>query len=312
MLALALGLLFFVWTLRWQATIGPSELLVINRLGTDYGSNNSILNANINNQAKNSGVDESPALTSPAPASSNSNNNEVILNLSDPNSPFIGWPLRRVCNEVEEWTPGVVFLCDNNFGGVGNIRNFILTCIRYAIEAGASGLVMPRIKKRKDDDITDIIHSKDLRPFSYLFDEVNFRQAMSENCPQMTLYDELQDVPHVRYREVGWLVEGNKTIRKIDRKGKDENFSANATTVVIPEPDIEMLDPRQFGRDRGVPPDWVREDWMSEDWVPERCDSAELDHHTDRFGGKSTAQLQSGRNRFTANVTGAQNGFENG
>lgn len=120
------------------------------------------------------------------------------IDLSDPDAPFVGWPLQRACAEVEDWVEGVVFLCDNNFGGVGNVRNFILTCIRYAIEAGATGLVMPRIRKRKDDDIADIMDASDFRPFGYLFDELNFRQAMGDNCPQITLFDTWADVPHVR------------------------------------------------------------------------------------------------------------------
>jgi hypothetical protein len=44
-------------------------------------------------------------------------------------------PLRDLCSG-KEWQPGLIFKCDDAFGGVGNIRNIILTCIRYAIEAG--------------------------------------------------------------------------------------------------------------------------------------------------------------------------------
>ena len=44
-------------------------------------------------------------------------------------------PLRELCSG-KEWTSGLIFKCDNAFGGVGNIRNIILTCVRYAIEAG--------------------------------------------------------------------------------------------------------------------------------------------------------------------------------
>lgn len=252
--ALALGLLFFVWTLRWQASIPRPEFLVINRLGT----------------GNETGADDSKDASLSRPA------NHLAFDLSDPDAPFVGWPLRRVCDEVEAWTPGVVFLCDNNFGGVGNVRNFILTCVRYAIEAGASGMVMPRIKKRADDDIKDIFSHRDFRPFSYLFDERNFRTAMGENCPQMTLYDDLSDVPNVRYKEGEWVPGGNRTVSSrqdsVTHAEADGNGNVKTMTV-LPEPDIEILDPRQFGRDHAVP--------------AERCDFAELDHHTDRFGGES-------------------------
>ena len=44
-------------------------------------------------------------------------------------------PLRDLCSS-KDWQPGLIFRCDDAFGGVGNIRNIILTCVRYAIEAG--------------------------------------------------------------------------------------------------------------------------------------------------------------------------------
>ncbi|PSR79738.1 hypothetical protein BD289DRAFT_462853 [Coniella lustricola] len=181
----------------------------------------------------------------------------TTLDLSDPDAPFIGWPLKRTCDEVEEWIPGVVFLCDNNFGGVGNMRNFMLTCVRYAIEAGASGLVMPQIRKRKDDDIKAIFGGSEFRPFGYLFDEENFRAAMGENCPQMTIYDDWTDVPNVRSIEVG--------LDDDDDDNDDDDETERKVTMRGPE--AEELDPRQLSRVDG-----------------DRCDFAELDHQSDRFG----------------------------
>lgn len=119
------------------------------------------------------------------------------IDFSDPDAPFVGWPLERACNEVTEWVEGVVWLCDNNWGGVGNVRNFILTCMRYAIEAGVSGIVMPAIQKRNDDNIVDINSGKDFRPFGYFFDEDNFRQGLGETCPQITIYDSWAHIPSI-------------------------------------------------------------------------------------------------------------------
>lgn len=162
--------------------------------------------------------------------------------LSDPDAPFIGWPLRRACSEVSEWVEGLVWTCDNNWGGIGNVRNFILTCIRYAIEAGVTGLVLPTIGKRSDDDIADYMSGKESQPFSYMFDEDNFRQAMGDNCPQITIYDSLHHVPNVTAPRGSW------------------------------ESDIQKIDPRQY-HNRGS------------------CEFAELDHHTDRFGGKAPSSV---------------------
>lgn len=117
--------------------------------------------------------------------------------LSSPDAPFVSWPLARVCAETTSWTPGLVFVCDNNSGGIGNIRNFILTCVRYAIEAGATGIIMPTIQTRSQDKLADLFAGKRL-PLSHFFDEVHFRAGLRAACPQMTVYDTLEDVPGLR------------------------------------------------------------------------------------------------------------------
>ncbi|KAF3765202.1 hypothetical protein M406DRAFT_259106 [Cryphonectria parasitica EP155] len=122
---------------------------------------------------------------------------QVIIggpDLSAPDAPFISWPLARVCTETTRWTPGLVFLCDNNSGGIGNIRNFILTCLRYAIEAGATGITMPTIQTRSPSRLDDLFIGKKL-PFSYFFDEEHFRQSLHAACPQITIYDAPEDIP---------------------------------------------------------------------------------------------------------------------
>ncbi|KAI0017234.1 hypothetical protein F4780DRAFT_756451 [Xylariomycetidae sp. FL0641] len=129
----------------------------------------------------------STSLGPPSPASNS-------IDLSDPEAPFIGWPLQRVCDEAT-WVDGLVFICDNNSGGIGNIRNYIQTCLRYALEAGATGLVMPKIRKRNEQDLADLF--TDFLPFSYMFDEKRFRDAFNHNCPQITLYDAISDIPGV-------------------------------------------------------------------------------------------------------------------
>lgn len=205
----AITVLIFVWVLRWQWS----------SLTADLSWANSKESTSNGNRPLTGGVS---VATKPSPAKPHVQGlGQPLANdidLSDPDAPFIGWPLKRACDEVEEWLDGVVFMCDNNFGGVGNVRNFILTCIRYAIDAGATGILMPAIRKRKDDNIKIIFDSSDFRPFNYLFDEQNFREAMAENCPQMTVFDTLSDVPNVRY------LDNKKTqpdIQKIDPRGLD-------------------------------------------------------------------------------------------
>lgn len=115
------------------------------------------------------------------------------IDLSTADAPFVSWPLARVCSETTRWTPGLVFICDNNSGGIGNIRNFILTCLRYAIEAGATGLTMPTIQTRSEERLSELFKGKKL-PFSYFFDEAHFRLSLGEACPQIIIFDTVDDI----------------------------------------------------------------------------------------------------------------------
>lgn len=39
------------------------------------------------------------------------------------------WPLRALCAD-KKWIPGLVMTCDNCHGGLGNVRNTFLACVR--------------------------------------------------------------------------------------------------------------------------------------------------------------------------------------
>ncbi|PMD14004.1 hypothetical protein NA56DRAFT_755186 [Hyaloscypha hepaticicola] len=112
----------------------------------------------------------------------------------DFNGKYIGWPLERVCNETE-YQPGLVFHCDNNSGGIGNIRNFILTCIRYAIDAGATGIMLPKIRQCSEKDLSNLFTTS-LQPFDYFFDEQHFRSTMGASCPRIVIYNFTEDIPN--------------------------------------------------------------------------------------------------------------------
>lgn len=107
---------------------------------------------------------------------------------------YVGWPLERVCNETK-YQPGLVFVCDINSGGVGNIRSFILTCIRYAIEAGATGIKLPHIQQRSEDNLAELFTSS-AQPFDYFFDEEHFRSALGMHCPRLAIYNTTDDIPN--------------------------------------------------------------------------------------------------------------------
>jgi len=95
--------------------------------------------------------------------------------------------LKHLCNNVQ-WTNKVVFTCDNNAGGIGNVRNHMLNCVRYAIEAGGT-LVMPRIIVRNKKDIINI-YTDNRVGMDYLFDKSHFIESLQTSCPQLRIYDE--------------------------------------------------------------------------------------------------------------------------
>jgi hypothetical protein len=124
----------------------------------------------------------------------------TAVDLSDPDAPYIGWPLQRVCAETT-YVPGLVYICDNNSGGIGNIRNYIQTCLRYALDAGATGLVVPRIRKRSDSDLAELF--TEYLPFSYMFDEEHFVNAFETNCPNIKIYRKINDIPNAPKNDKG-------------------------------------------------------------------------------------------------------------
>ncbi|GKT55012.1 hypothetical protein ColTof4_08127 [Colletotrichum tofieldiae] len=81
----------------------------------------------------------------------------------------------------------VVFTCENSVGGVGNIRNSVLNCVRYAMLAGGS-LVMPKIVARDDSDI-NVIRTGERRGLGYMFDVEHFVESLRLSCPQLRLYN---------------------------------------------------------------------------------------------------------------------------
>ena len=48
---------------------------------------------------------------------------------------FDSQPIKDLCGKTT-WTPGLIFQCDSPQGGVGNVENFFMNCVRFAIEAG--------------------------------------------------------------------------------------------------------------------------------------------------------------------------------
>jgi hypothetical protein len=103
--------------------------------------------------------------------------------------PVNGESIQSVCRATQ-WNESLIFTCNESFGGIGNIRNSVLLCVRFAMQAGAA-LVLPQILIR-DDDITNY-KTQNATDFSYMFDTQHFLKSMQQSCPEMTIYPTLHD-----------------------------------------------------------------------------------------------------------------------
>ncbi|KAK6511453.1 hypothetical protein TWF481_000369 [Arthrobotrys musiformis] len=112
--------------------------------------------------------------------------------------------LRKLCSSTK-WQPHVYFTCTHNLGGLMNVRNMVLNCVRYAIAAGASGLVLPQIEAR-DPAALNHLKTGEYQDMSFLFDEVWFKKVMKENCEQMELFDSMEDISYSGYATMPDLI----------------------------------------------------------------------------------------------------------
>ncbi|KFY75770.1 hypothetical protein V499_04275 [Pseudogymnoascus sp. VKM F-103] len=99
--------------------------------------------------------------------------------------------IRSICADTE-WNPALVFTCSESVGGIGNIRNSILNCVRFAISAGAA-LVEPAIVLRNDADSAEIRTSVKT-DMGYMLDPAHFRESLRISCPGKKVYDWIEEL----------------------------------------------------------------------------------------------------------------------
>ncbi|KAJ0158756.1 hypothetical protein CTA2_10961 [Colletotrichum tanaceti] len=107
---------------------------------------------------------------------------------------FDGAAIESLC-AGKQWTPGLIMSCDAGPGGIGDVRNAHLHCLRFAIEAGAA-LILPEIIPRSEDDIKSI-NGRPGVPLDYYFDMDHLRNALATHCPQMKVYESMDDLYNV-------------------------------------------------------------------------------------------------------------------
>ncbi|OAF60993.1 hypothetical protein VC83_02588 [Pseudogymnoascus destructans] len=104
-------------------------------------------------------------------------------------------PIREVCAK-SSWADSrnVVVNCEARVGGVGNVRQEFLVCVRQAIEIGAS-LIRPDIMLRSEGLIE--YQNGPVHNMSYLFNLELFDARLRSACPHMPIYNDLAEVERV-------------------------------------------------------------------------------------------------------------------
>ncbi|KFZ13315.1 hypothetical protein V502_06686 [Pseudogymnoascus sp. VKM F-4520 (FW-2644)] len=113
-------------------------------------------------------------------------------------APIESEAIKSICADTE-WKENIVFSCNDSVGGIGNIRNSILNCVRYSISAGGS-LVVPNIVLRNESD-TAAIRTGIRAEFEYMFDRQHFRESLRLSCPGLRLYDTVEDINGKTFHE---------------------------------------------------------------------------------------------------------------
>lgn len=125
--------------------------------------------------------------------------------------------LKALCTETV-WVHNRYFTCNQIQGGIGNVRNAVLNCIRYTIQAGAA-LVLPVLYRRGAlADPASQLSAGGREGLGYVFDLNHFTSTLRQFCPQLIIIDNIKDVPHFesaqitepfRFRDVYAVATGN-------------------------------------------------------------------------------------------------------
>ena len=88
-------------------------------------------------------------------------------------------------------------------GGLNNVRQQILSCVRWAIEFKAA-LILPKMKPRQQSNGSEsVVHQYDgARNFDILFNLERFLERLHDGCPQMTIYDNVTEVAKFDHERV--------------------------------------------------------------------------------------------------------------
>jgi hypothetical protein len=105
-------------------------------------------------------------------------------------------PIQTMCSTAP-WPKDLVFECIGASGGLNNVKQQVLTCVRWAIEFKAA-LVLPTIRPRVESKSSDNVVHEYAAPIDIdvLFDRERFVQRLRDGCPQMRIYENTSAIAH--------------------------------------------------------------------------------------------------------------------
>jgi hypothetical protein len=130
--------------------------------------------------------------------------------------PFEPSAIQNMC-PGSPWPKDLVFKCADAVGGLNNVRQQILTCVRFAIEFRAA-IVFPAIKPRLETNASElVVHAySGPRELDILFDREHFTDRLREGCPQMVVYDNVSSIGEPeQIKELKIQVETNLTRKEL-------------------------------------------------------------------------------------------------
>lgn len=98
-------------------------------------------------------------------------------------------PLTELCAETT-WRDDLVFECSQIDGGIANVRNEFLSCLRYAISSGAS-IILPSIYTSQQARTSQEDAALGL---SHFFNETLFLSRLNTSCPKLRIYSDMQEL----------------------------------------------------------------------------------------------------------------------
>jgi len=124
-------------------------------------------------------------------------------------------------------------------GGVGNVRQMLLSCVRWAMASGA-GIIVPNVSPRIQTNASEVIvnnYSKGVK-LDLFFDRDVFVTRLRQACPQMSIYENRDAIPTPTLAKVIGEMKPSEhkridDIRKLGTNWIKEHRSNTSSTSIV-------------------------------------------------------------------------------